>query len=149
MERLLYPINEEIFKKNVRICFDNINEGFEKFNHEIIENKSEAELIEYIENSYDENGFDNFYVDLYLNRIDISNENKFINMLCEEDRKTYQNIKKEYDNSTVYYKIDRRLIPFITRLSTREILFITIYLTKTNKTIWGNYDMKFPVFYEQ
>ncbi len=148
MEKLLYPINEEIFKKNVKIRFDNINEGFERFNHEILEIKNENELIQYIENLYDENGFDNFYVDLYLNRIDKNNENQFIDMLCEEDKSTYENVKKEYDNSTVYYKIDKSLIPFITRLSTREVLFTTIYLTKNNKTIWGNYDMKFPIFYE-
>lgn len=148
MEKLLYPINEEIFKKNVKIRFDNINDGLERFNHEILEIKNENELIQYIENLYDENGFDNFYVDLYLNRIDKNNENQFIDMLCEEDKSTYENVKKEYDNSTVYYKIDKSLIPFITRLSTREVLFTTIYLTKNNKTIWGNYDMKFPIFYE-
>lgn len=148
MKKLLYPINEEIFKKNVKIRFDNINKGFEKYNHEMLEIKNEDDLIQYIENLYDENGFDNFYVDLYLNRIDKSNENQFIDMLCEEDKSIYQHIKREYDNSTVYYKIDKGLIPFITRLSTREILFTTIYLTKSNKTIWGNYNMKFPVFYE-
>jgi hypothetical protein len=147
MKKLLYPINEEIFKKSVKIRFDNINEGFEKFSHEMLEAKSEDELIEYIDKLYDENGFDNFYVDLYLNRINESNENQFIDMLCEEDKITYLHIKKEYDNSTVYYKIDKSLVPFITRLSAREALFTTIYLTKSNKTIWGNYDMKFPVFY--
>ena len=148
MKKLLYPINEEVFKKSVKIRFDNINDGFEKFNHEILEDKNEAELIQYIENLYDENGFDNFYVDLYLNRIDKNNENQFINMLCEEDKNTYESVKEEYDYSTVYYKIDKSLIPFITRLSTRELLFTTIYLTKSNKTIWGNYNMKFPIFYE-
>lgn len=148
MKKLLYPINEEVFKKSVKIRFDNINDGFEKFNHDMLEGKNEAELIQYIENLYDENGFDNFYVDLYLNRIDKNNENQFINMLCEEDKNTYESVRKEYDDSTVYYKIDKSLIPFITRLSTRELLFTTIYLTKSNKTIWGNYNMKFPIFYE-
>ena len=148
MNKLLYPISEEDFKQNVRIYFDNISEGFSKFKHDMIEGKSEEQLIEYMQNVYDENSFDNFYIDLYLNRIDEANEDKFISMLCDEDKKTYEAIKKEYDSSTVYYKIDKSLIPFITRLSTREILFCTIYLTKTNKTIWGNYEMKFPVFYE-
>ncbi len=147
MQKLLYPINEEVFKENVKIHFENINEGFEKYNHKILEIKGETELIEYIEHLYDEDGFNNFYVDLYLNRIDENNENQFIDMLCEEDKTIYQHIKKEYDNSTVYYKIDKSLVPFITRLSTREVLFTTIYLTKSNKTIWGNYDMKFPMFY--
>ena len=87
MDRLLYPISEEVFKKNVKIYFENINEGFSKFKHDMIEDKSEDELIEYMQNAYDENGFDNFYIDLYLNRIDESNEDKFINMLSDEDKK--------------------------------------------------------------
>ena len=148
MNRLLYPISEEDFKQNVRIYFDNISEGFSKFKHEMLEGKKEDELIEYMQNAYDENGFDNFYIDLYLNRIDETNEDKFINLLCDEDKKIYEVIKKEYDYNTVYYKIDKSLIPFITRLSTREVLFCSTYLTKTNKTIWGNYNMKFPIFYE-
>jgi len=148
MKRLLYPITDEVFKQNVKIHFDNINEGFSRFKHDMLEEKTEDELIEYMLNAYDENGFDNFYIDLYLNRIDETNEDKFINMLCNEDKKTYEIIKKEYDTSTIYYKIDKSLIPFITRLNTREILFTTIYLTKFPKTIWGNYNMKFPVFYE-
>lgn len=147
MDRLLYPVSEEVFKRNVRIYFDNINEGFSKFKHDIIEDKNEDELIEYIQNAYDENGFDNFYIDLYLNRIDKDNENKFLELLIDEDKITYKNIKSQYDINTVYYKVDKSLIPFLTRLSTREVLFCTIYLTKTNQTIWGNYNMKFPVFY--
>lgn len=148
MKRLLYPISEEVFKQNVNICFDNINEGFSKFKHDMLEGKTEDELIEYMLNAYDENGFDNFYIDLYLNRIDESNESKFLELLIDEDKETYKIIKSQYDNSTVYYKIDKSLVPFITRLSTREVLFCTIYLTKTNKTIWGNYHMTFPIFYE-
>ena len=148
MDRLLYPVSEEAFKQNVKVYFENINEGFSKFKHAMLEDKSEDELIDYMENAYDENGFDNFYIDLYLNRIDESNENKFLELLTEDDKLTYKHIKDQYDSSTVYYKIDKSIIPFITRLSTREVLFCTVYLAKENKTIWGNYDMKFPVFYE-
>lgn len=147
MNKLLYPVDKNIFEENVKIRFDNINEGFEKFRYDMLEGKTEDELIEYMQNAYNENGFDNFFIDLYLNKIDESNEDTFISMLCNEDKQTYKLIKDQYDENTVYYKIDRSLIPFITRLSTREVLFCTIYLTKTNMTIWGNYDMNFPVFY--
>lgn len=147
MNRLLYPISVEDFKQNVRIYFDNISEGFSKFKHEMLEGKNEDELIEYMQNAYDENGFDNFYVDLYFNRIDESNEDKFLELLIEEDKEVYKLIKSQYDSNMIYYKVDKSLVPFITRLSTRELLFCTIYLTKTNKTIWGNYNKIFPIFY--
>ena len=50
-------------------------------------------------------------------------------------------------NDSVYYKVDnQKLIPFLVRLSTREIFFITFYFNKIPITIWGNYNMTFPCF---
>lgn len=149
MEKLIYPIDEKTFHQNVRIYFENINEGFENFKHYILEIKNEDEMISFMENIYNINGFDHFYIDLYLNRInnDKECEEKFISLLTDDDKETYKIIKSQYDNETIFYKIDKSLVPFITRLSTREILFCTIYATKEECTIWGNYNMRFPVFY--
>ena len=36
---------------------------------------------------------------------------------------------------------------FITILNTRALFFSTIYLNTFPFTIWGNYDLKFPVFF--
>lgn len=38
-------------------------------------------------------------------------------------------------------------IHFVTILCTREIFFSTFYSTKYPCTIWGNYDMRLPVFF--
>ena len=142
---LLFPVKEDEFKDKVIIRFDDINEGFEKFEHTIIEDKNEEEILEYILNLYDENGFDNFYIDLYLNRIE--DEDKFLGLINDEDKKIYELIKPEYQKDYIYYKVDKSILPFIIRLSTREVLFSTFYLAKSNKTIWGNYRLKFPEFY--
>ncbi|QSX06492.1 hypothetical protein JYG23_03265 [Sedimentibacter sp. zth1] len=148
MNNLIYPVSTEEFKKKVSIRFDNIHDGFNKFKHFMIEDKTEEEIINYIEDIYNKNSFDNFYIDLYLNKIDKKNEDKFLLLLSNEDKKIYGKIKTQYSLDTVYYKIDKSIIPFITRLSTREVLFCTIYATKESCTIWGNYDMKFPVFFK-
>ena len=48
-----------------------------------------------------------------------------------------------------YYKInDKKLIKLLTKLCTRELYFITFYFYKNPVTIWGNYNLKFPLFYE-
>ena len=57
------------------------------------------------------------------------------------------NNEKNYHEKNIYFKLTKESIPFITRLSTREILFSTIYFTKYPCTIWGNYNKSFPIFY--
>ena len=54
------------------------------------------------------------------------------------------NCEAEWDAIEGYQK----LIPFLVRLSTREIFFITFYFNKIPITIWGNYNMEFPCFFE-
>ena len=48
-----------------------------------------------------------------------------------------------------YYKVtDKSLIPFLARLNTREVFFVTFYFTKKPLTVWGNYNMTFSCFTE-
>ena len=51
--------------------------------------------------------------------------------------------------SGIYYNLTVESIPFIVRITTKEILFSTIYFAKEPLTIWGNYDKKFLVFYKE
>lgn len=147
MSRLLFRVSKEEFEKNVTVRFNNINEAFNKFKYTMLENKTENEFIQFISDVYDANGFENFYIDLYFNNIGAENENKFLEMIIDEDKIIYEGLKLEYSMDTIYYRISKDLVPFITRLNTREVLFSTIYLAKEGKTIWGNYGMKFPIFY--
>lgn len=147
MSRLLFPVSKEEFEKAVTVRFNNINQAFNNFKYTMLENKTENEFIQYISDAYDANGFENFYIDLYFNNIGTENENKFLEMIIEEDKIIYERLKLEYTMDTIYYRISKDLVPFITRLNTREVLFSTIYLAKEKKTIWGNYGMKFPIFY--
>lgn len=51
--------------------------------------------------------------------------------------------------SGVYFNLTLESIPFITRITSKEVLFSTIYFVKKPFTIWGNYNKKFPVFYRE
>ncbi len=59
-----------------------------------------------------------------------------------------ESIKDTLQGDTIYFRLTKDIIPFITRLSTREVLFCTVYFTKYPFTIWGNYNKKFPCFYK-
>lgn len=148
---LLYPVIEEIFKEKVTIRFDNINDGFDRFENimleSIIADITEEKIIDFVDKAFELNGEDNSYVDFYLNRLDNEARDKLLDLLDDKDKETFKRLIKEVKDDTIYFRLGREVIPFITRLGTREIFFCTFYFTKFPCTVWGNYNMKFPVFF--
>lgn len=151
MKLLLQPINEEIFKENITIRFNNINDGFNRFENFILHDKSndsmEEKLIEFIDKALQLNEEENSYVDFYLSRLNEEEKNKMLKLLNDDDKKILKRLITEVKDETIYFRLSKEIIPFFTRLSTREIFFCTFYFAKFPCTIWGNYNMKFPVFF--
>ena len=134
MNKILIPISNKEFKEKVTIRFNSINDGFNNYNNKTIEGNEEA-FISFLQEAFELNGEDNSYVDFYYN------------VLNDEDKILLEEFEKNYHEKNIYFKLTKESIPFITRLSTREILFSTIYFTKYPCTIWGNYNKSFPIFY--
>jgi hypothetical protein len=153
MGHLLYPISEEIFKEKVNIRFENIYDGFDRFESIMLESMiadiSEEKTIDFISKAYQLNGEDNSYVDFYLSRLNKGAKNNLLALLNDEDKEMLKRIINEVSVETIYFKLSSEIIPFITRLSTREVFFCTFYFTKYPCTIWGNYNMQFPVFFDK
>lgn len=153
MNELLIPISNDEFKNTVNIKFNNILDGFDLFKNFTIEANmkidGEKKLIEFIKTIFEENNSE-AYVDFYLNKISDEDKEKLISLICNEDKellKLHLNIKS---HDGVFYKLTNKdLIPFLVRLNTRELFFVTFYFTNKPITIWGNYDMKFPCFFNK
>jgi len=152
MNELLIPISNDEFKNAVNIRFNNILDGFNLFKNFTIEantikDDDEKNLIEFIETIFEENNSE-AYVDFYLNKISDEDKEKLISLISNEDKdilKLHLNIEP---HDGVFYKLENKaLIPFLVRLNTRELFFVTFYFTNKPITIWGNYDMKFPCFF--
>lgn len=147
---ILNPVNIDEFQKNINIRFKNILSGFDSFLNFTIDakniNNGEKIIIDFIEKIFEENN-NECYLDLYLNNLSEEDKNNLLNFLSEEDKNVLkQLIDLNHDNP--YYKLnDKSLIPFLTRLNTREIFFVTLYFKETPITIWGNYDLNFPCFF--
>lgn len=155
MEHVLEPVNEELFKEKVKIRFSNINEGFTRFENYILksesresEEKGEQKFIEFIDRVFQLNGKEYSYVDFYLSKLEEKAKEKLVTSLDEEDKYILKRHINEIEDETIYFRLQRKFIPFITKLCTREILFSTFYFTKFPCTIWGNYNMKFPIFFD-
>lgn len=146
MNNMLIPIKECEFKEKVAIKFNNINEGFNKYNNSVIEGTEEA-FIQFIKSAYELNGQDYSYVDFYYNVLNEEDKSTLKKLVSAEDRKALEDFEKQYNEKNIYYKLTEESIPIITRLCTKEVLFSTFYFIKYPCTIWGNYNNSFPIFY--
>lgn len=151
MDINLIPISDEEFKSKVNIRFNNIMNGFNNFINFTLNpidiNKAEATLIKIIEDIFNRNDKE-FYLDFYINKVSEEDKKKLLSLLTKEDRKILIQIIKQISNQGIYFKLTSAdLIPFFTRLNTKEVFFVTFYFTNKPITIWGNYGMKFPCFF--
>lgn len=147
MNSLMIPINSDDFKRNVKIRFNNILDGFDNFKNFTITSNDENLLIDFISNIFEYNS--NYcYIDFYLSKLSDEDKDKMISMAFEKDKEILKSIF-EQDFNTDFFKIENKnIIPLLVRLSAREIFFISFYFTEIPITIWGNYNMKFPCFVE-
>ena len=151
MNELLIPISNDEFKSKVKIRFNNILDGFDLFENFTIEgnniNYGENKIIDFVENIFEENNRE-AYIDFYINKISDEDREKLISLVPDEDKKILKLHLSTKTHDGVFYKlINKTLIPFLVRLNTREVFFVTFYFTNKPITIWGNYNMKFPCFF--
>lgn len=151
MEQLLIPISNERFNNIVNIRFKNILDGFNLFKNFTLDadniEDGESKLIKFIETIFKDNNNEG-YVDFYINKLSSKDKEKLISLSFEEDREILKSHLSLEPSNSVYYKLtDKDLIPFLVRLSTRELFFVTFYFSNKPITIWGNYNMKFPCFF--
>lgn len=152
MNELLIPISNQEFNSMVNIRFKNILDGFNLFKNFTIEadniEDGENKLIKFIETIFEKNNNEGF-VDFYINKLSPEDKEKLISLISKEDRELLKSHLSLQPNNGVYYKlINKDLIPFLTRLNTRELFFVTFYFSNKPITIWGNYNMKFPCFFD-
>jgi hypothetical protein len=151
MNELLIPISNNEFKNKVNIKFDNILDGFDLFKNFTIEGNNikdgENKIIEFVEKIFEENNSE-AYVDFYINKISDEDIEKLIFLVPDKDKEILQLHLKATPHDGVFYKVvNKSLIPFLVRLNTRENFFVTFYFINKPITIWGNYGMKFPCFF--
>jgi hypothetical protein len=150
---VLIKINENDFKNNVEIRFNNITDGINRFENKTLESDNsydfEKNMISFLEEAVKLNGIENSYVDFYYNNLEEDEKRRLKQFINSEDKEFIRKFENENGMSGVYFNLTLESIPFITRITSKEVLFSTIYFVKKPFTIWGNYNKKFPVFYRE
>lgn len=151
----LEVVNNIDFNKIINIRFKNILEGFDNYNYIELSPKDELEeayeeyFIKTIECFYEENEED-LIIDFYKKKLD-DNSIKYIKSnLNSEDNECFDELINLATENDYFYKVnDKKYIKLFTRLCTKELYFITFYFYKNPVTLWGNYNLKFPLFYDK
>lgn len=146
-------VSKSDFDKVIKIKFNNILDGFDKYNYidlsPITENKNEGEelFINAVESFYELND-GNLIIDFYKNKLNEDSINYIMDNLDFEDNRYFDELLNFSSKSDYFYKVkDKKYIKLLTRLCVKELYFITFYFYKYPITLWGNYNLKFPLFY--
>lgn len=154
MEKL-YPLSAEDFKNIIDIRFNNINDGLNNFSNGILECTDDS-----LSFKDKENKFLNFFqdafllnsnyliIDFYLKNLDAEEILNLLNALDYNNKIILLNELKNLKDDSIYFTLeDSKLLDFITTLNTQSLFFCTTYFKRFPFTIWGNYNLKFPVFF--
>ncbi|MCX0362129.1 hypothetical protein LI034_14070 [Clostridium perfringens] len=155
LSKILKSISEDEFKNKIKIRFNNILDGFDRYSNGLLEYNGDNDSFKIKEEC-----FINFFnealelnkgkviIDLYIKNLEDESLARLLERLDERDKNILIDINKQ-EIKSVYFELDNKdLMSFITRLNTRELFFCTIYFMEKPMTIWGNYNLSFPMFFE-
>nr|WP_243110128.1 hypothetical protein [Clostridium perfringens] len=157
LSQILKSISEDEFKNKIKIRFNNILDGFDRYSNGLLEYNGNNDSFKIKEDC-----FINFFnealafnkgkaiIDLYIKNLEDESLNSLLEGIDERDKNILiENVNKQ-EIKSVYFQLDNKeLMSFITRLNTRELFFCTIYFIEKPMTIWGNYNLSFPMFFEE
>lgn len=107
----------------------------------------ELKYINFIKDCYNLNN-ENLIIDFYVNRLDNDAISKILEVLKESEKQDFLNLMKDIDKDKTYFRVkNAQVLEIIVKLNTRNMFFSTFYFLKEELTLWGNYDLKFPMFF--
>ncbi|WP_143452738.1 hypothetical protein [Konateibacter massiliensis] len=125
------------------IYFDSIQEGFELYEHSMLEG-TEEELLTEIKRLRDSNGMEYSYADFYYGSLNQEERDRVKSGLSASSLSVLE--KYEVLQDMVFLSLEDELLHLTAELNAKEILFSTYYFCKHPCTVWGNYNRKYPVF---
>jgi len=133
----------EQLKASGAIYLEHIQEGFEKYNYNIV-SWNQEEACEHIRELWLLNGSEHSFADFYYYKLNNEAKEKVDSMLNEEEFNYIKGISNSLEE--IIFPLDEILINILVKLNYSEMLFSTFYFTKEPSTLWGNYHGEYVVF---
>lgn len=133
---------QEIIRRQ-GIYLENINIGFSDYENLILSGNA-GNLKEFMHKALSLNE-NEAYADFYYSRLTEKEKKDFEDALTVSEKLYFQEFK---DRHEIYYPLNHELLEFLLGITIREVLFSTFYFCKVPATVWGNYDLKFPMFFK-
>lgn len=166
------PVSKEEFEGSVEVrVVDDVDFGFENYisgildvrDHQLTQEeagdiplgnlfdynlKYEKRYLDFIQRVYEENKESKNYLDCYLEKAESSGLLTLMDYLDYGDKIVFLDLLRKGIDSTPYLQLNSKILDTMVKFSTRELSFTTLFFTGRDITIWGNYDMAFPVFFK-
>ncbi|WP_297437737.1 hypothetical protein [uncultured Clostridium sp.] len=163
---MIERVSDIDFILDVRVKINNVEEAFTKYKSKVlrvfdvdvnIENEKvfldnrgiyEDSFISFMKRCYRLNKDRGMIFDFYTNRLDGEVLEKIKKELTDTEVILFNELVEMTELRGKYFKVlNIDILEILVKLCIRELFFITFYLLDDNITIWGNYNMKFPIFY--
>lgn len=143
---MIKPIEKQAFLKDNVLYFDNIMQGFEtgyffKLEGDIKNYKN------FLTEAIAMNGAEHSYCDFYYNTLEKQEREVFEKGLTENEKVLFEEIEKSAKD--IYYRLTKEMLEFTLSITGREWMFSTFYFSKIPCTLWGNYNMNCPLFFQE
>lgn len=124
------------------ILITTVKEGFEHYPYIILEGESNP--MKYFLHTVLSENKDAAYGDFYYFRLMDQEQECFRESITEIERKTLLHFMSSEDQ--IYYPLNAENLDFLADITARNILFSSFYFGQKKAIIWGNYDLKYPLF---
>ncbi len=129
------------------LLISNVQDGMQQNPHEILSMTAD-EYLHWLRKLALKSRETGCFADFYFGRITANEKEAVLSHLPDSSREYILSLDASSDD--LYYQLDGPDDPglaILADLSARELLFSTFYFTRPRCTVWGNYGLKYPVFY--
>lgn len=129
------------------LLITNVQDGMESNPHEILSRVADEYLhwLRKLALKSRENGC---FADFYFGRLTREEQAAVLSRIPDSSREYI--LALDAGPEDLYYQLegpDDPGLAILADLSARELLFSTFYFTRPRCTVWGNYGLRYPVFY--
>ena len=136
-----------LLKEHGVLLISNVQDGMERYPHEIL-SRTPEEYLQWLRKLTLKSWESGCFTDFYFGRLTGEEQAAVLSRLPVSSQEYILSLDAGPDD--LYYQLDGPDDPglaILADLSARELLFSTFYFTRPVCTVWGNYGLKYPVFY--